>query len=52
MSTTLASTLRASGGLEAEWVTWIGTLVPWERNVVLRHELEWHDRFSSGEWTG
>jgi hypothetical protein len=37
--------------LEAEWVTWIGTLESWERNLVLRHELEWHDLFSSGEWT-
>jgi hypothetical protein len=33
------------------WVTWIGTLESWERNVVLAHELEWHDLFSSGEWT-
>jgi hypothetical protein len=37
--------------LEAEWVTWIGTLESWERNLVLAHELEWHDLFSSGEWT-
>jgi hypothetical protein len=37
--------------LEAEWVIWIGTLELWERNLVLRHELEWHDLFSSGEWT-
>ena len=36
---------------EALWVTWIGTLVSWERNLVLAHELEWHDRLSSGEWT-
>jgi hypothetical protein len=51
MSMTLADTLRADNALEAEWVTWIGTLESWERNLVLRHELEWHDRFSSGEWT-
>jgi hypothetical protein len=51
MSMTLANTLGAKLGLEAEWVTWIGTLESWERNLVLRHELEWHDRFSSGEWT-
>jgi hypothetical protein len=51
MSMTLANTLGAIDGLEAEWVTWIGTLEPWERSLVLRHELEWHDRFSSGEWT-
>jgi hypothetical protein len=48
MSMTLA---RANDCLEAEWVTWIGTLESWERNLVLRHELEWHDLFSSGEWT-
>ena len=51
MSMTLANTIRTSNGLEAEWVTWIGTLESWERNLVLRHELEWHDRLSSGEWT-
>jgi hypothetical protein len=51
MSMTLANTLRAGDGLEAAWVTWIGTLASWERNLVLRHELEWHDLFSSGEWT-
>ena len=50
MSMTLADTLRADKSLEAEWVTWIGTLESWERNLVLRHELEWHDRLSSGEW--
>jgi hypothetical protein len=37
--------------LEAEWVTWIGSLESWERTLVLRHELEWHDLLSSGEWT-
>jgi hypothetical protein len=51
MSTTLTNTLGAIDGPEAEWVTWIGTLESWERNLVLRHELEWHDRFGSGEWT-
>jgi hypothetical protein len=51
MSMTLTNTLGADDGLEAEWVTWIGTLESWERNLVLRHELEWHDLFSSGEWT-
>jgi hypothetical protein len=51
MSVSLADTLRADDRLEAEWVTWIGTLESWERNLVLRHELEWHDLFSSGEWT-
>ena len=51
MSMTLANTLRAEDGLEAAWVTWIGTLKSWERNLVLRHELEWHDLFSSGKWT-
>ena len=49
--TTLAKTLAVNDRPEAEWVTWIGTLESWERNLVLRHELEWHDRFSSGEWT-
>jgi hypothetical protein len=48
---TLADTLGANDGLEAEWVTWIGTLESWERNLVLAHELEWHDLFSSGTWT-
>ena len=51
MSMTLANTLRAEDGLEGAWVTWIGTLESWERNLVLRHELEWHVLFSSGEWT-
>ena len=51
MSMTLANPLVANDGLEAEWVTWIGTLESWERNLVLRHELEWHDLISSGEWT-
>jgi hypothetical protein len=51
MSTTLADTLGADDGLEAVWVTWIGKLKSWERNLVLRHELEWHDLFSSSEWT-
>jgi hypothetical protein len=51
MSTTLASTLGANDGLEAVWGTWIRTLESWERNLVLRHELEWHDLVSSGEWT-
>ena len=51
MSMTLAKTLAVKDRLEAAWVTWIGTLESWERNVVLRHELEWHDQFSSGEWT-
>jgi hypothetical protein len=51
MSMTLADTLGADDGLEAVWVTWIGTLESWERNLVLAHELEWHDLFSSGEWT-
>ena len=51
MSMTLTNALAPNGDLEAEWVTWIGTLESWERNLVLRHELEWHDLFSSGEWT-
>jgi len=51
MSMTLASTLGAKDRLEAEWVIWIGTLESWERNLVLRHELEWHDLVSSREWT-
>jgi hypothetical protein len=51
MSTTFAHTLRADDRSEAAWVTWIGTLESWERNLVFRHELEWHDLFSSGEWT-
>jgi hypothetical protein len=51
MSMTLADTLEADDRLEAEWVTWIGTLESWERNLVLAHELEWHDLISSGEWT-
>ena len=49
--TLMDTTLRTGDGLEAVWVTWIGTLESWERNLVLRHELEWHDLFSSGEWT-
>jgi hypothetical protein len=49
VSVSLADTLRADDRLE--WVTWIGTLESWERNLVLRHELEWHDLFNSGEWT-
>jgi len=51
MSMTFAHTLGANDGLEAVWVTWIGTLESWDRNLVLAHELEWHDLFSSGEWT-
>lgn len=51
MSMTLAGTLRAGDGLEAAWVSWIGTLESWERNLVLAHELEWHDLFRSGKWT-
>ena len=51
MIMTLAHTQGADDRLEAVWVRWIGTLESWERNVVLRHELEWHDLFSSGEWT-
>lgn len=51
MSVSLADTLGADDRLEAVWVTWIGTLESWERNLVLAHELEWHDLFSSGEWT-
>jgi hypothetical protein len=51
MSMALARTLGAGDGLEALWVAWIGTLESWERNLMLRHELEWHDLFSSGEWT-
>lgn len=51
MSMTLADTLGAGDRLEAAWVTWIATLKSWERNLVLAHELEWHDLFSSGEWT-
>jgi hypothetical protein len=48
---TFAKTVAPNDRLEAQWVTWIGTLKSWERNLVFRHELEWHDRFSSGEWT-
>jgi hypothetical protein len=51
MSMTLADTLGAGCGLEAAWVTWIGTLRTWERNLVLAHELEWHDLFTSGQWS-
>jgi hypothetical protein len=51
MHMTLTNTPRTEDGLEAVWVTWIGTLESWERNLVLRHELEWHDLFSSGQWT-
>jgi hypothetical protein len=51
MSMTLPDTLRADDRSEAVWVTWIGTLESWERNLVLAHELEWHDLFSSGKWT-
>jgi hypothetical protein len=51
MSMTLAHTLGTNDGLEAVWVAWIGTLESWERNLVLAHELEWHDLYSSGEWT-
>jgi len=51
MSMTLAHTLGADDRSEAAWVTWIGTLESWERNLVFRHELEWHDLFSSGEWS-
>ena len=51
MSMTLADTLGADPGFEAVWVTWIASLESWERNLVLCHELEWHDLFSSGEWT-
>ena len=51
MSMTLPdATVRTGDGLEAVWVTWIGTLESWERNLVLAHELEWHDLFSSGVW--
>ena len=38
MSMTLANALATHDDLEAEWVTWIGTLESW-------------DLFSSGEWT-
>jgi hypothetical protein len=51
MNVTLARSLGTRDRLEALWVAWIGTLESWERNLVLRHELEWHDLFSSGEWT-
>jgi hypothetical protein len=51
MGMTFADTLGAGDGLERAWVTWIGTLESWERNMVLAHELEWHDLFSSGERT-
>ena len=51
MTMTVATTLGADESLEAAWVTWIGSLESWERNLVLAHELEWHDLFSSGEWT-
>jgi len=51
MTMTLVHTLGANDRLEAIWVRWMATLESWERNVVLRHELEWHDLFSSGEWT-
>jgi hypothetical protein len=51
MSVCLAEIVGTNDGLEAAWVTWIGTLVSWERNLVLRHELEWHDLFISGQWT-
>jgi hypothetical protein len=48
MNVTLARSLGTRDRLEALWVAWIGTLESWERNLVLRHELEWHDLFSSG----
>ena len=51
MTMNLAETRRAGDRLEAMWVTLIGTLESWERNLVFVHELEWHDLFSSGEWT-
>jgi hypothetical protein len=51
MSSSCADTLGADERVEAKWVTWIGTLESWERNLVLANELEWHDLFSSGEWT-
>jgi hypothetical protein len=51
MSMTLALTLAADERSEAVWVSWIGSLESWERNAVLAHELDWHDLFSSGEWT-
>ena len=51
MSRTLAHILRPGDRSEAAWVTWIGTLEAWERNLVFRHELEWHDLFVSGRWT-
>jgi hypothetical protein len=51
MSMTLADSLAAGDRSEAMWVSWIGTLKSWERNVVLAHELDWHDLLSSGEWT-
>jgi hypothetical protein len=50
MSMTFAHTLGADDRSEAAWVTWIGTLESWERNLVFRHELEWHDLFISGQW--
>jgi hypothetical protein len=52
MSVTRADTnLSTRDRVEATWVRWIGTLESWERNLVFAHELEWHDLFSSGEWT-
>jgi hypothetical protein len=51
MSMTLADIPGANDGLEAAWVAWIGTLESWERNLVLAHELEWHDLFISGQRT-
>ena len=51
MTMNLAETRRAGDRLEAMWVTRIGTLESWERNLVFAHELEWHDLFSSGAWT-
>jgi hypothetical protein len=47
----VAHNLAAGDRLEAMWVSWIGTLESWERNVVLAHELDRHDLFRSGEWT-
>jgi hypothetical protein len=42
--------IRSNQAFEASWCAWIASLERWERNVVLLHEIEWHDKVASGKW--
>lgn len=47
-------TSLAEDSLELVWWTWLQMLNRIDAasyHTVLNHELEWHDRFCSGEWS-